>query len=127
MSVGSTRLRGQPRAALKNYADELGWTRRRAPDGAAFTGYYRASGLRYEGWVVEHDDKLLFYILRPPMNLLRETDFSGCFHARNDGWWLVSFKPDDRPADAASGIASIQKALRDAFRTRSDLRRERSL
>jgi hypothetical protein len=115
---------GQPCAVPKDYTHELGWTHHRTADGTVYTGHYRATGLRYQGWVLLNDKgKLSFYIHKPPMGLLRDTDYAGCFHFRNDGWCLVTFKPYDVPADVSSGIAAIQKALRNAFETRTAKRR----
>src|SRR5437868_5989454 len=105
MSVHPTIVRGQPSAAPKDYAQELGWKSKSGPtaDSAVYSGYYRAAGLRYQGWVLQQTNgKLLFYILKPPISLLRKTQFAGCFHFRNDEWWLIGFRPDAVPADLAS-------------------------
>ena len=112
--------------APKTYAQELGWQGNRTNAGIEHTGRYRAPGLQYRGWVLQKNGGLQFFIHKPPMDLLHDTDFSGCFHARNDGWWLISFKPHAIPPDLASGIAAIQKALRRAFEVRLARRSGRS-
>jgi hypothetical protein len=111
--------KGQPLAAPKDYAEELGWVRQRTAESIVFTGYFRAPALRYRGWILqEQSGKFNFFIHRPPIELIRDTDSAGCFHPKNDGWWLITFKPDAQPADIASGIAAIQKVLRKAFEVR---------
>ncbi len=116
-------VKGQPSAAPKSYAQELGWASHTGPDGTVYTGHYRMPGLRYEGWIVEDNGKLTFYIKKPPIDLLRATDFAGCFHCNNDDWWVVGFKPYDMATDVASGIAAIQKTLWKAFQVRTAKRR----
>ena len=124
MGTQSQLVRGRRPAAPKGYAYELGWRGHEEDEDTVYRGQYRARGLRYEGWIVETKaGKLTFYILNPPLDLLRETDFGGCFHYNNGEWWLIGFKPFDRPADAASGIAAIQKSLLVAFEARSAKRR----
>jgi hypothetical protein len=124
MNAYTTTLKGRLSAAPRDYAQELGWSGQQTSEGTVFKGHYRAPGLRYDGWILRSPDgKLSFYILRPPMDLIRDTDYSNCFHARNDGWWLITFKPYDMPADVASGVASIQKVLRQAFGNRTAKRR----
>ena len=116
--------KGRQVAAPKTYAQELGWTARRDGKSAVYSGHYRARGIRYEGWIVtKSGGKLLFYILNPPLALLRETEFGGCFHFNNDDWWLIGFHPGDQPTDVCSGIAAIQKALMEAFNVRTAKRR----
>jgi hypothetical protein len=124
MGVHSIRFWGRLSAAPKNYAQDLGWKSRKTSNGVLYTGYYRAYGLRYEGSVLKaHDGKLTFLIRKPPIELLRDTEFGGCFHAADDGWWLVAYKPWSLPADAPSGIAAIQKTLLKAFEIRAEKRR----
>lgn len=111
-------------AAPKNYRQQLGWQSRESGDDLIFTGQYRVSGLRYDGWVRrDASRKLSFFIRNPPIEWLRDTEYGGCFHPRNDGWWLIGFKPNDTPADVSSGIAAIQKALGCAFEIRAQKRR----
>ena len=123
MSLTFRRVAGQPQAAPRTYSEELGWTAERTAQGIVYKGNYLVRSLRYQGWVLQQDRKLQFYILNPPIQLLRETNFGACFHIRNDGWWLISFKPHDIPADLASGVAGIQKTLHTAFETRETSRR----
>jgi len=125
MSV-SLVMKGRPLAAPKAYAQDLGWRTEWTAQGTIYIGYYRAPGLRYEGWVDDNRGKLQFYIRKPPINLLHDTDFGGCFHPRNNDWWLITFKPYDLPADLSSGVAAIQKALRRAFEVRAARRRSRA-
>src|SRR5690349_17233710 len=122
MSILSLFRRGQPKAAPKTYDQDLGWARKETMDGTVYTGYFRAVGLRYEGWILQQRKSLQFYILKPPIQLLRDTEFGGCFHAQNDGWWLIAFKPYHAPRDASSGIAAVQKALLRAFQLRTTRR-----
>jgi hypothetical protein len=123
MSVLSALFGGQPSAAPRNYAQDLGWKKQMSANGTVYTGHYRAAGLRYDGWILWREKRPEFFILKPPIDLLRDTDYAGCFHARNDGWWLITFKPYDVPADVASGIAAIHKTLRKAFELRAARRR----
>jgi hypothetical protein len=111
----------------KAYSQDSGWRRDMTGKGMVYTGYYRVPGLRYSGWVSQKwSGTLLFYILNPPIALLRETEFGGCFHfAGNDGWWLISFRPEARPPDVDSGVAAIQLALRQAFVARAAKRTRR--
>ncbi len=118
--------KGQPSAAPKSYAQELGWTSRKSGSGTIHTGHYSVLGFRRQGWIFEHDQgKLEFYIFKPPIELLRATEYAGCFHARQDDWWLVAFKPSAAPVDVSSGIAAIQKSLRRAFEVHAASRRSR--
>jgi hypothetical protein len=111
------------RKPLKVYAEELGWQSRTTNDGLVHTGNYRAAGLKYSGWILEKvGGKFQFFIHNPPIKLLRSTDFAGCFHACNDGWYLIAFKPHSVPAEISSGIAAVQKALRNAFEVRVSTR-----
>jgi len=106
---------------------ELGWRSSPAGDVVQFSGQFRLAGLRYDGYVrQELGGRLSFYIHNPPIVWLRETEYGGCFHPRDDGWWLVSFKPHEVPADASSGVAAIQIALVAAFATRTRKRRLRA-
>lgn len=117
----------QSRAAppIRTYARELGWTSQPSREGGTIhQGYYRALGLRWDGYVHQTFKGLDFFILNPPIQLIRDTNFGGCFHARNDGWWLVAFKPDAKPSDLDSGVAAIQHVLLNAFEVRAAKRRQ---
>lgn len=109
---------------IRVYSDDLGWQRQRTAEGIVHSGTYRGPAVRYSGWILEDNDTLAFYIYKPPINLLRDTEYGQCFHPQKDGdWWLIGFRPYARPADVSSGIAAIQKALRTAFTTRLRSRR----
>ena len=96
----------------RRYAEDLGWRIRFTPEGTVYTGLFRAGGLTFHGWIRQDPTgQLHFLIHRPPMQMLRETDYFGCFHQRNDGWQLVAFKPYAQPPNVDSGIGAIQRAL----------------
>ena len=116
-------LRNFTTSSVRTYARELGWASKPSPPGTVHTGYYRAVGLRWQGHVYQTSKALDFYILKPPVDLIRDTDFGGCFHARNDGWWLVAFRPEAIPPDLDSGVAAIQYVLAKAFQVRAAKRR----
>ena len=104
----------------RRYSEDLGWRRRHTPIGTIYTGLFRARGLSFHGWARQDPDgKLHFLIYRPPIEILKDTDFSGCFHEYADGWQLVAFKPYAQPPNVDSGIAAIQKALLKAFAIRA--------
>ena len=114
------RRRAMPRRqGSRSFAEDLGWQHRETTNGTVYTGFFRVHSLAFPGWI-RHDrtGKLHFLIHQPPMELLRETEYFGCFHPRGDGWQLVTFKPHEEPPDPHSGIASIQKALLDAVSLR---------
>lgn len=121
-----SRLQTRTAPPVRTYARELGWsTQPGSPGGTVHRGYYRAFGLRWDGYVYQSSKGLDFYILNPPMELIRDTDFGGCFHtAGNDGWWLIAFKPYAKPADLDSGVAAIQYVLLNAFQIRAAKRRQ---
>jgi len=111
----------------KTFDQQLGWVQERTAEGVVYQGLYRAVGLRYTGWILKRaDGTFLFHILKPPITLLRDTEYEHCFRPRNSGWWLVDFQPAAEPVDVSSGIAAIQKALRTAFHTRLEQRRNRA-
>src|SRR5438128_7752 len=91
--------------APRSYAQDLGWTSDSTAEGLSWTGSYRACSLRWQGYIHQPrgGGRLCFYILRPPFDVLKDTHFGACFHARNDGWWLVSFDLS-APPNLDSGI-----------------------
>ena len=115
---------GQQRAAPRSYSLDSGWSAQRQADGTVHTGYYRAVGRTWQGWIYEgRKGKLECFIFQPPIELIRATEFAGCFHARGDDWWLITFKPSAKPDGVDSGIAAIQKTLFKAFQQQLPRRR----
>ena len=94
---GSSPEQRQParRVAPLTFAQDMGWKSRPGQDGRTeYTGFFQACSLRWLGEIYhERDNTLHFYIHQPPIGLLRHTDYSGCFHARDHGWYLITFKP----------------------------------
>jgi hypothetical protein len=105
------------RAAL-TFAQDMGWKSQLGTGGRTeYTGFFQACSLRWKGFIYQElDNTLDFYILNPPVGLLRHTDYAGCFHARNDGWYLITFKPYAKPINVDSGISAIQRALAESIR-----------
>lgn len=113
-----------PRSGVRTFSRDLGWTSEFQCDGSkVHRGLFMAVGLRWQGYVHQKSGKLEFFIQNPPIQMIRDTEFSGCFHARNDGWWFIGFKPEALPADLDSGIAAVQHVLRTAFERRAEKRR----
>lgn len=124
MAVGS-HFQNRTAVPVRTYARELGWTSQPSREaGTIHRGYFRALGLRWDGYVYQTSKGLDFYILNPPIQLIRDTDFSGCFHAANDGWWRITFKPYALACDLDSGVAAIQHVLLNAFQVRAAKRRQ---
>lgn len=114
--MNSRSSREQPEAAPKTYKDELGWRSHPTAEGITHTGYYRVYTLKYRGWILQKPDgKFQFFIQRPPFSLIKHTEFAGCFHEREGGVWLITFKPYALPNTVSSGIVAIQNAMRRAF------------
>jgi hypothetical protein len=101
------------RAAPLTFTQDMGWKCQSGEGGRLeYTGYFQACSLRFRGEIYhEPDNSLYFYIHQPPIGLLQHTDYAGCFHPRDYGWYLISFKPYAKPANVDSGIYSIQQAL----------------
>jgi hypothetical protein len=120
VSGGGSLTWGRPGAAPRYYSDDLGWKTQQTSDQFVYTGYYRVVGLRFDGYIRESKNggQLYFFVRKPPIQLIRDTEFAGCFHARNDDWFLVGFKDRAQPKDVNSGIAAIQRVLLKAFRVR---------
>ncbi len=109
---------------VRTFSRDLGWTSEAQREGGTVhRGFFRATGLRWQGYVRQKSGKLDFFVLNPPIQMIRDTQFSGCFHARNDGWWFIGFRPEALPPDVDSGIAAVQHVLKTAFEKRAEKRR----
>lgn len=108
----------EPKMPVRTYAIDLGWSStRRIGGNAIHRGFYHAARQRWQGLAVQQGQKFEFRILKPPIGIIRGTEWEGCFHAiSTDGWWHVTFKPYSEPKDLDSGIAGINKILQVCFR-----------
>lgn len=103
---------------LPSYAQDHGWTPQRSWDGTiTYTGYFRITGLRWEGRVTQQrNGSLHFEINNPPIAYIRDSEWAGCFHALQGKWMWVTFKR--QPPDIDSGIAAINKILKSVYEHR---------
>ena len=112
--------RNPPLSDLRTLSKDLGWTSTRENGYRESYGFFRPNGLRWDGYIVENNyQSFRFYILKPPIRLLRRTEWAGCFHSIGDsGWYRITFKPWSIPKDVDGGIAAVNKVLRNIFRRR---------
>ena len=104
---------GQPGAAPRTYAQDMGWAVKALPDGMVYRGYFRAKGLRWQGQIqCAPDGRILVFIENPPLGFIRSTEWAGCFHATSTGkWFQVTFKPYAPAKDVDGAIAAVNKIL----------------
>jgi hypothetical protein len=115
-------LEGRPTDS--DYARDNGWKMQRVAAGILYRGFYHAARQRWEGAVIQKGNKFDFKILKPPIGVIRGTEWEGCFHSVSpDGWYHISFKPNHLPKDASSGIVAINKILQLCFQRAVSRRR----
>jgi hypothetical protein len=98
------------------YARENGWTSQTNNGGFEHRGFFRARGLRWEGFIREAPGRLEFFVKDPPITFIRNSRWGACFHSHPNGWYFVTFVPGETPPDADSGIVAITRVLAETFR-----------
>ena len=107
--------------SVRTMAQDSGWVSSSKANGTIIhKGNYIWGRRRWRGEVEQQGGTFHFFIWNPPIELIRMTEYAGCFHLESvrEAKYRISWKVGQYPKSLSSGIISVNRVLNEAMSLR---------